>query len=373
MKPSLSGQQIRLLRMKAQRLAPIDEARPDSPHRSVQAVVGVQAQDLPAALLSVRARSLGLTAAAVERARLEQRELVWTWCLRGTLHLVAAEDARWLLPLLSPGLIAAHQTRYRQLGWDENNSQAGLRMLQAALEKQATLTRPEISALLKANQLPFEGQATVHLLYRAALEGLLCAGPDQGRKPAYVSFRTWVGELQPLPREEALARLARRYLEAYAPARPEDLASWSGLKTSEARQAWALIASQLVEVEAAGQACWMLESQMPWLEQPLPTSPLVRLLPRFDTYLLGYASRDAAVNPVHVRRIHPGGGIIHPVLLVDGQAQATWTMQRKKGRLEVVVEPFERLPQALSPLIEAEVSDVARFLGMTSEYKVETA
>jgi hypothetical protein len=217
--------------------------------------------------------------------------------------------------------------------------------------------------LLKTNGLPFEGQATVHLIYQAILEGIICIGPDRDKKSTYVLIDSWIGKQQPLPRQEALVKLALRYLAAYGPAGPVDFSSWSGLKVNEAREAWQLADDRLVQVKAAGQPAWLLMSQLPWLEEPFDSSPIVRLLPRFDTYLLGYANRDLAVNPAYTRRINAGGGMISPVMLVDGQAQGTWKTKQRRSRLEVMIEPFESLDKGLLPLIEAEVADIGRFLG----------
>ena len=47
-----------------------------------------------------RARSAGLTAAQVELARLEAHTVAWDLVPEGTLHMVKAADARWLIPLL---------------------------------------------------------------------------------------------------------------------------------------------------------------------------------------------------------------------------------------------------------------------------------
>jgi hypothetical protein len=371
----LNAHQTRRLRLKAQRLLASQADLPTTSAQALAAICGVQAQDLPAGLLSVRARSTGLTALQIEQARQEERSIAWTWCLRGTLHLVTAEDASWLVPLLGPAFIAGDRRRFQQLGWDEPKAVKGLRLVQEALQREGAMTRAEIIHLLKENDLPSEGQAPVHLLYRAALEGMLCAGPNRGKEPTYVLWESWLGKPQPRPRQEALAELARRYLQAYAPAGPEDLAGWSGLKLGEARQAWGLIAGQLVEVEAAGKPAWLLKSQLSWLEETLAegdeTAPQVSLLPRFDTYLLGYASRELAVDPAYARRIHPGGGIINAALLVDGQALGIWKVQRRRGRLEVQVEPFAPLAQALLPGVAAEAADVGRFLGIEAVLSVK--
>ena len=367
----LNAQQTRRLRLRAQRLSPGQAGPSTAPAQVLGEVCGVQAQDLPAGLLSMRARSTSLIALEIEQARQGRKgspSIAWVWCMRGTLHLVAAEDAGWLVPLLGPAFIAGDRRRLQQLGWDEQKAAIGLRLVREALQEGGALTRAEIITLLKEEGLPSEGQAPVHLLYRAALEGMLCAGPNRGKEPTYVAWESWLGKPQAQPRQEALAELARRYLQAYAPAGPEDLASWSGLKLGEARQAWQLISGESLQVEAAGKPAWLLKSQMPGLEEVRAegskTTAHVRLLPRFDTYLLGHTSRNLTVDPAYARRIHPGGGILNAALLVDGQARGTWKIQRRRGRLEIQVEPFESLTEELLPLIEAEASDVGRFLGM---------
>jgi hypothetical protein len=371
---NLNEQQTRRLRLRAQRLLTGPGEAPTTPVQVLHEVCGVQAQDLPAGLLSMRARSTGLTAAGIERSRQEERTILWMWCLRGTLHLVSAEDAGWLVSLLGPAFIAGDRRRFYQLGWDEPKAEAGLRLVREALQREGALRRAEISGLLKENGLPSEGQAPVHLLYRAALEGMLCTGPNRGREPTYVLWESWLGKIRRRPPEQALAELARRYLQAYAPAGPQDLASWAGLKASQARQAWQLITGELVEVQATGEPAWLLKSQLPWLEETLAqgdgSEPVVRLLPRFDTYLLGYARRDLAVDPAYARRIHPGGGMLNAALLVDGRALGAWKVQRRGGRLEVQVEAFEPLAEALLPGIEAEASNVGRFLGMEATLNV---
>ncbi len=267
MTPTLSAHQTRLLRIRAQRLSTLPDGKLDSPRELLNSIVAVQAQDLGAARLSMRARSASLTQAHIDQAREQKRSLVWTWCLRGTLHLVAAQDAGWLVQLLGAGLISADRRRMNQLGWDESSATTGIKLLEKTLGARGRLTRPEVTQLLAMNGLPHQGQATFHLIYRAALEGLLVHGAHLEKEATYVLSEEWLGEPQPFPPQQALARLAKRYLAAYAPAGPEDLASWSGLKLRDAREAWGLISEDIVQVQAAGQERWMLKSQLPWLDE----------------------------------------------------------------------------------------------------------
>ncbi|MHB8781667.1 MAG: DNA glycosylase AlkZ-like family protein, partial [Candidatus Geothermincolia bacterium] len=111
----------------------------------VAGVVGLQAQDWPAALLGVRARSIRLRARDVDAAREEEMTVVRTSCMRGTLHLVASRDLRWLLALLGPVFIRASASRYRQLGLDEKTCLKAVSVISTAVERRGELTRAEIA------------------------------------------------------------------------------------------------------------------------------------------------------------------------------------------------------------------------------------
>jgi hypothetical protein len=363
-----SAHQSRRARMQAQGL--LSPGSGLSTAQVLSRICGVQAQDLSAARLSIRARSTGLTALQVEKARQEERTIAWIWFIRGTLHLVTTEDARWLIPFLGPALIAGDRRRFEQLGWNDQLAESATHIIVEAMHKHNTLTRPEIIQLLEKNGFPSQGQAPVHLLYRAALQATLCYGPDRGKDNTYVLFDKWLGESQPLARKVALAKFARRYLGAYGPAGPEDFARWSGLKRSEARQAWQLIADEIVQIEAAGTPAWLLKTSLSKLDEAFDSAVQVRLLPRFDTYLLGYTDRNLVVDPSYARRIHPGGGIIHPVLLVDGQATGTWKTKQRRANLEIQIEPFQPIADVLLPQIEIEVADLGRFLNKKTTFSI---
>ncbi len=119
---------------------------------------------------------------------------------------------------------------------------------------------------------------------------------------------------------------------------------------------------EAVQVEVAGRPAWMPEKRLAWLEEPAPASPLVHLLPRYDNYLLGHASRGLVVDPGFEKRIHPGGGIIHALVLVDGRAAGTWELKRRRGGLELAVEPFEEFPPAVVDGIKTETTKISDFL-----------
>lgn len=326
---------------------------------------GLQAQDASAGLLSARARTSGLTFEETRRARLEERTVVRTWAMRGTLHFLPAEDLGWLLPLLGPSLIARERVRREQLGLDDAAVERGMQILRDLLAKQGPATRETIRAALAAGGVPSEGQAVPHLLIVAALRGLICCSDDRGGGTyefALLVDRAEQGST--LPRGAALEELARRYLGAAGPAAVEDFAAWSGLALRDAREGWDAIASERVAFETAAGTMWALRTLDLRRSAEDAGQPIVRLLPRFDTYLLSYRSRDLMLAAEHVRRVFPGGGILHASVLVDGRLAGVWRLQRARKQVSVLVEPFEPLPAEVREAIEAEASDLGGFFGL---------
>ena len=359
----LDGRRARLLRLRSQRLdrrgvAALGMAA------TVRALCGVHAQLPSASALTLRPRTSGTLADEVERDRAERRELVRTWVQRGTFHLVAAEDVRWLLALLGPTLIAGGARRSAQLGLDEATYDRARRIVRHALAG-GPLTRPELAGRLAGGGVDPAGQRIAHLVHRFGLEALICHGPDRGAEPTFVLLDDWLGASRPPAapdRERAAAELARRYLAAYGPAEPRDLAAWSGLAVREARAAFAAIGGELVAVTVAGEPAWLPAARAAWLGEPAPERPLVHLLAGFDVLLLGYRDRSLAVPAAHARAVWTGGGFIKPTLCADGLAVATWSLTRRAAAVEVAVEPFGELGDPVLAGLDAEVSDLGRFL-----------
>ena len=89
--------------------------------------------------------------------------------------------------------------------------------------------------MLSARAYPTAGQALVHILYRATLDGLIVRGPMIGVDHAFVLRADWLGERPKVDRDRALAELARRYLVGHGPADDRDLAKWAQLPLRDAR------------------------------------------------------------------------------------------------------------------------------------------
>ena len=339
----------------------------------VKELCGIQAQELSSAALAIHVRGTGLLVADIEHTRIHERSVVRTWGPRGTLHLLATEDIGWLLPFLGPVFIAGDRRRRAELGLDEDTCERAIHILRDVLANQAPLTRAELVEQLAIHGILLEGQARPHLLGRAALEGVVCFGPNRGTEPTYVLLSDWLNQQDtghPLSEDAAYRELSLRYLHAYGPATPGDQAAWSGLPLSKTRAAWQSIADELLEVNIAGSPAWMLKTHAAWLDELSPSASIVRLLPRYDIYLLGYQNRDLVVPREFAKRINAGGGIVHPTLIVDGQVVGVWKGQQQKNHLNVLVEPFGSLAPEIYPELASEVADIGRFLGVGASLEV---
>jgi len=342
--------------------------RPTDPVEAVRRVEALQAQDPRALRLAIRARTTGVDAPAVQRALAEPGRLVVTWLMRGTLHAVPAGDVRWLLALLRPAR-SSGRTRRLALGLDDHLLDTAL-PIAVELLAAGPLTRSELADRLRAAGVPLgPGQAPAHLLSVAAREGLVCRGPDRDGEPTYVRLSDWLPgaePVEPVERDDALARLARRYLTGHGPAGAADLAAWSGLPLRDARTGLgALAAAGEVEgVRIGGAPAYWLPGE------PSPEDRTVRLVPAFDEYLLGYRGRALALDAAHAHRIQAGGGIVHPAVLLGGRIIGTWRQRRGDGGLIVAVEPFRRLPRGTRAALAAEAADIGRFLGVPARLEV---
>lgn len=367
---TLSLAQARHLRLYSQGLHPTETQKLRNVTQIVKRLCSVQAQYPFSAQLAVWLRSRDLVASEVEQVRVQERSIVRTWCMRGSLHLLAAQDVGWLLPHFGPLFVGKSGPRYRQLGLQEQIGTRAIRAIESILSAQGPLTRAELARELATQGIPTKGQAAYHLMRRAGLEGLICFGPDRQDEPTYVLLKEWTETSDAKTKNRARAELTRRYLEGYAPAEPKDLATWSGLGVKEARAGFQLISHDLLEVEIAGSPSFILKKQAAWLDEPLPKQVIVHLLPNFDPYLLGYRNRSVMVPPQYAKRIHPGGGIPRPTLLVNGYVAGTWKKKRSKDSIVVHVTPFKELPADVKSALDEQAHELGRFLGLNASWRV---
>jgi hypothetical protein len=172
------------------------------------------------------------------------------------------------------------------------------------------------------------------------------------------------------PHADPGAELARRFLQAYGPARPKLLAEWAGLATSHATALWDR-AGPLIPVDLEGTNAWALaEDKAALVEERKPGG--VRLLPNLDP-LNAARDRDLLVpDPALRKRIWTvlgGPGTV----LVSGDVRGLWRAARRGRNLLVTVEALGRLPASAKHDLAAEAERIAPLRGAdTAEVRMAT-
>ncbi|WP_175541632.1 winged helix DNA-binding domain-containing protein [Polaromonas sp. YR568] len=304
----------------------------------------MQAQEYTHARWAVGSRfapAAAITDAAVEQA-VAKRKVVRTWALRGTLHLVAAADVRWLVALAAPALLTRTAAAYREVNLDAAAFRKILPAIQQCLEGGRQLTREELFAELARRRIDTEGHRGGRIMYRAAQTGLICLGLPNGKQATYTLLDEWLllqAKAPEASREDSLKLLAQRYFASHGPATLADFIWWSGLAVGEARAALEMAMPSLTEGLHAGSKVW-------WsARRPAPTAlpgstAVVHLLAGFDEYLLGYTDRTPIVDKAQAGKVMTPNGLFRPALLVGGRVAGTWQAQTKKNALVLNIAPF---------------------------------
>jgi Winged helix DNA-binding domain len=325
----------------------------------VASLGAVQAQDYLGSLWALGLRLPGATEAGIERA-IADRAILRTWPLRGTLHLVAAADARWMCELLAPRIILRSRTRHQELGLDEATFSRSKDLFLAALQGDRQLTRDAMFERLEAGGISAAGQRGIHILARLALEGVLCFASRLGKQQAFALLDEWAPASRRLDRDAALGEIARRYFTGHGPATLADFTWWSGLAAADAKKGLEAAQPELVQETIQGRAYWM-STRSP----AAPDKTGVYLLPGFDEYLIAYKDRTAVLAEEHATKIVPGGnGMFLPMIVREGRVIGTWKRTLKKKTVEVTPAPFEPVSKADARAIEAKAVEYGRFLGL---------
>ena len=320
----------------------------------------VQAQDYAGAKWSIGLRLADGTEAMVEDA-LARRTIIRTWAVRGTLHFVSARDVRWLLALVSARSIAHSAGRHRQLELDEATFTRSKHLFSKALEGGKQLGRSELYAVLAAHGISTAGQRGVHLLWRAAQDGLICFGFVRGKEHTFALLEEWAPDAKTMNREESLGEIARRYFTSRGPATVNDFAWWMGVTLGDARAGLELVKSHLIQETIAGHAYWMA----PHRSRPGHAPATVILLPGFDEFVLGYQDRSAVLDPGYASRVCPGGnGVFYPTIVIDGRIAGLWQRSIKKDHVAMAAQPFTALSEAQGKSFTKAAQRYAKYLGM---------
>jgi hypothetical protein len=178
------------------------------------------------------------------------------------------------------------------------------------------------------------GAAVSFLLRPCAFLGLVVFGERIGVSPAFTSCMGWLGH--PLnPGEDAVGKLARKFLHCYAPATSDAFASWLGCSGKQARRMWKSISDEMEPVKTFdGKSAFVLSEDKDLLCSPPSLQRELLLLGGHDPYL---DQRDRHIlldNKMLQKKVwqlaaNPG------VILLRGEIIGVWTTKKKRQGLEV--------------------------------------
>ena len=345
-------------------------------------MAGAQAQLLSAAQISLWARVRDLRIADIEKA-VSERTLVKASGMRRTLFLAPAQE----LAIFVRGTAgrAEKEIRWaRGKGVPEHVIEAAIDAALGVLDE--PLTRPEIAERAsralgvrmqgvhgggwghrkKIDGVPV-GHLTypvVDLLHLVAARGVVCYGPNRGNEPTFVRADAWIPGWRDVPREQAEGILLRTYLRAFGPATATDFAMWSGVTLTDAREIWSRQQADFASVNVEGWRAEILREDLDEIARARFVRPLVRLLPYFDSFLLGHKEREHLVAMDHRPRVYRAQGWIAPVVLIDGRVAAVWEQRRERDRLRLKVEKLGLISRRVAAGIREEAQDLSRFLGV---------
>ncbi len=330
---------------------------------------------MPAAELSIGVR-VEVTRSAIRTALWDERRLVKTYGIRGTVHLFPSEElALWMAANRARSVRsdAAERKRLDYLRLRPEQVAALVDGISTALDGKI-LTLRELGdevvrrtgawAAESANEAWVTGWPNWRTaLGTAAMEGLLCFGPNRGNEVTFVRPDQWLGGSQLADPDDALREVFRRYLRTYGPATTRDFAQWFNLPGPAARDLADSMRAQLIEVRVEGKRTPLLAVED--FNDDDASAGSVRLLPHFDCYLRGCQPRDRLVG-THAKRAAGGTGQF-PILLVDGVVAGVWERRQRGSRLEVRVEPYVRLSAPQKQELERE----AKRIGEVHETQAE--
>ena len=314
--------------------------------RAVEQVGGLQTQYAPSGYVGLWTRLAGFERDDLTRA-LEQRKVVQGTLMRVTIHLVSARD----YPLLTAGVREARRESWLK----PRRGRVDVRRLKAAAARVRKLLadgprpRDELLELLDTDAMTWNGVGLWVDLLRVPPSGTW----ERRRADVFALADEWLGPSSATP-EQGAEHLVRRYLGAFAPARPNEIADWAGLPLPTVAAALERMRLRRFRSEDGKELVDLPRAPLPDGDTPAP----VRFLPTFDPTLLAHARRTGILPEEHRPRVF-STKTPHSVgtFLVDGAVAGTW--QAERGR--IVTKPFTRLSREAKRELADEAERLAAF------------
>ncbi|HEY3195916.1 MAG TPA: winged helix DNA-binding domain-containing protein [Candidatus Dormibacteraeota bacterium] len=312
---------------------------------------GLQSQYAPSPYIGLWSRLAGFRRESLTRA-LEKRQAVQATLMRSTIHTVSAAD----FPVLTAGISGGRREWWLRIARHQIEGvdmEAVADLLRKRLANGACRAT-ELRSLLADHGIPAIAWSGIGLwldMVRVPPSGTW----EQRRADLYGLAEDWLG---PRRADEAEGRelLIRRYLGAFGPATPNDIAGWAGLPPTKIAPTAEKLSLRRFRDANGGRLLDLPGSTIPDAATPAP----VRFLPTWDATLLVHARRTQ-ILPERYRPLVFDTKTPHsfPTFLVDGDVAGKWRYESGRVRLE----PFEPLPARVRRELDEEAKALAAFHG----------
>jgi hypothetical protein len=274
-------------------------------------------------------------------AMLTDRRAVRIALMRGTVHLVTADDCLALRALHAAFLERALMTSAWRAGLDGLDLDAVVAEGRALIEAEP-LPFSRLGTRL-AESWPDRDPSTLAQLVRGRVP-LVQVPPRAvwGRSGQVVvtTAEHWLG--RPLDAGATLDDMILRYLAAFGPASVMDMQAWSGL--TRLREVADRLGDRVVRFRNDNGRELL---DLPDAPRPDPDTPApVRFLPDFDNVVLSHADRRRIVDDEVRKRVQTINHVLPGTVLVDGRVAGIWSIERANGAASLAVTPYVRLSAA---------------------------
>ena len=351
---------LALLRLRSQRLS----GPAGTPEEAVGWMGAIQSQEYGLAKWSIGQRTVAVTDATLDALVAEGR-ILRTHILRPTWHFVLPADIRWMMALTGPRVEAKTRLRQQSLGLDDGTMSRALDIIRDGLAGGRRLTRRQIGALLAEQGIHADAGRLAYVLMQAELDLVVCSGGLEGKQQTYALLDELVPAAEPVPRDEALAELVRRYFTSHGPSTIADFTWWSGLTVADTRRGLEMCGSELEQLDLDGTTYWLGRAATDGRPDP---SPAVHLVQTFDEYVVGYQRTRSVMDVAGLS----GPGTWNPnsfsnPALIGGQMAGGWRRTTRNGVLSIEFEPMRTLNGAEQDALQDAVQAHGRFLEMPAQ------
>ena len=319
----------------------------------VRRIVALQAQEAASPYIALWNRLADFDPADLDAA-FADRSVVKASLIRLTLHAVHADDYPAFHSAMLSSLRASrlNDRRYKTSGLSIADADSLLpHLLKFVARPRAKV---EIERLLTERLGAANPWAWWALKSFAPLHHAPTGRPwSFGTKASFIAAPT---KRAPAAPDESVQHLVLRYLEGFGPASVADFAQFTMLRRPVTAQALKDLGDRVVELE--GPNGTTLFDVPGALLPPEDAAAPPRLLPMWDSILLGYADRSRVIPPDYRRLfIHQNGDVL-PTLLVDGYVAGVW--RPVEGGIEA--SAFHKLSRDAWKGLTAEAAELVAFL-----------